>query len=115
MLYMLASIYSIYFQLNIGVYYESLCPDSARFIVEQLQPLKRSPLGKYVDVTLVPFGKANVSILIDYIWYANVCLCHPSGRSFGFDLAHTTHIYRKYIFRCESLQYHLAFTFRQNT
>lgn len=52
---------SCIFQLQLAVYYESLCPDSARFIVEQLHPLKRSPLGKYVDVTLVPFGKANVS------------------------------------------------------
>lgn len=51
------------FQLHLAVYYESLCPDSVRFIADQLHPLMRTPLGKYVDVTLVPFGKANVSIL----------------------------------------------------
>lgn len=60
------------FQLQLAVYYESLCPDSARFIVEQLQPLKRSPLGKYVDVTLVPFGKANVSIYLSRFTYISI-------------------------------------------
>jgi len=46
-------------RLGINVYYESLCPDSAKFIVEQLQPLKAGSLGRYLDLTLVPFGKAN--------------------------------------------------------
>lgn len=55
------------FQLPISVYYESLCPDSARFIVEQLHPVKSGPLGRFLEVTLIPFGKASVSI----IWQAN--------------------------------------------
>lgn len=62
-----SSSFSFFFQLNVAVYYESLCPDSARFIVEQVQPLMRGPLGKYVDVTLVPFGKANVSVHIELL------------------------------------------------
>lgn len=41
------------------VYYESLCTDSVRFIVEQLYPVKQSPLGRYIDVTLIPYGKAS--------------------------------------------------------
>lgn len=44
------------------MYYESLCPDSARFITEQLHPVKSSPLGRFLDVKLIPFGKASVSI-----------------------------------------------------
>jgi len=46
-------------RLRVDVYYESLCPDSARFINDQLYPAKRGPLGKYFDVNLVPFGKAS--------------------------------------------------------
>lgn len=49
-------------QVQLGVYYESLCPDSVRFIIEQLHPVKSGPLGRYIDVTLIPFGKASVSI-----------------------------------------------------
>jgi len=41
------------------VYYEALCPDSVRFIVDQLHPVKSSPLGRFIDVTLIPFGKAS--------------------------------------------------------
>lgn len=48
-------------QFSIAVYYESLCPDSARFITEQLHPVRRGPLGRYLDLTLVPYGKASVS------------------------------------------------------
>lgn len=43
------------------VYYESLCPDSKAFIVDQLTPTVRGNLGKYVDLTLVPYGKSSVS------------------------------------------------------
>ena len=50
-------------QVPLTVYYESLCPDSVRFIVDQLHPVKQSPLGRYIDVTLIPFGKASVSIV----------------------------------------------------
>lgn len=50
-------------QVPVTVYYESLCPDSARFIVDQLHPTKLSPLGRFMDVILIPFGKASVSTL----------------------------------------------------
>lgn len=60
------SIFSIHFapikiaislQFPIQVYYESLCPDSVRFIKNQLYPSYRS-LKDYVDVLFVPFGKS---------------------------------------------------------
>ncbi|XP_031617056.1 GILT-like protein 1 [Contarinia nasturtii] len=46
-------------KVPLTVYYEALCPDSVRFITDQLYPTKQSPLGRYIDVTLIPFGKAS--------------------------------------------------------
>jgi len=48
-------------KVPISVYYESLCPDSQAFITEQLYPAMKSPLGRFVDLKLVPFGKSNYS------------------------------------------------------
>lgn len=47
-------------QLNVAVYYESLCPDSLRFINEQLKPNWNS-FAPYADLILIPFGKSQVS------------------------------------------------------
>ncbi|XP_003707478.2 gamma-interferon-inducible lysosomal thiol reductase 1 [Megachile rotundata] len=44
--------------VNVGVYYESLCPDSIRFIKNGLVPTYNA-LGSNLDVTLVPYGKAS--------------------------------------------------------
>lgn len=41
------------------VYYESLCPDSRRFITTKLTPL-HPDIKDFVDLKLKPFGKANV-------------------------------------------------------
>lgn len=41
-----------------NVYYESLCPDSAKFINEQLYPALQQFRGN-VDLKLIPFGKAS--------------------------------------------------------
>ncbi|XP_026466748.1 GILT-like protein 1 [Ctenocephalides felis] len=43
--------------LNITILYESLCPDSVDFFMEQLQPAWSS-LAPYTNFTYVPFGKA---------------------------------------------------------
>jgi hypothetical protein len=52
--------------LAIDIYYESKCPDSARFINEQLD--KALPLfADYVDFRLVPFGKANVKYIFLFL------------------------------------------------
>lgn len=48
---------------NIDVYYESLCSDSMRWIVNQLVP-SYPELKRHVYVTFVPYGKATVSIFI---------------------------------------------------
>ncbi|CAK1587408.1 unnamed protein product [Parnassius mnemosyne] len=44
-------------KVKIAVYYESLCPDSKRFITTQLAPVWRDLRGA-VKVKLVPYGKA---------------------------------------------------------
>ncbi|KAJ6635183.1 GILT-like protein 1 [Pseudolycoriella hygida] len=44
-------------KLPISIYYESLCPDSSRFITNQLYPAYEY-LKDYIALTFVPFGKA---------------------------------------------------------
>ncbi|XP_046400992.1 GILT-like protein 1 [Ischnura elegans] len=47
-------------KLQIGIYYESLCPDSRRFILKQL-PGAYMQFREYIDIKFVPFGKATTS------------------------------------------------------
>ena len=54
-------------ELNIQVYYESLCPDSIRFITEQLYPVYQT-LGKYMNIEFIIFGNADVSICLNYLY-----------------------------------------------
>ena len=49
-------------KVNIAVYYESQCPDSRRFINNQL-PKAIEIFPDLVNIILIPFGKANVSYL----------------------------------------------------
>ncbi|XP_039286892.1 GILT-like protein 1 [Nilaparvata lugens] len=51
-------------KVPITVYYESLCPDSMKFFVDQLYPTWTS-LSQYMDLTLVPYGRANYSMAED--------------------------------------------------
>ncbi|XP_063909912.1 GILT-like protein 1 [Zophobas morio] len=44
-------------KLPVTLYYESLCPDSVRFVTKQLHPTFKDA-GKYLDLDLVPFGFA---------------------------------------------------------
>lgn len=46
-------------QVNIDVYFESLCPDSRRFFLDQLLPTYRD-IGHMMKPQLVAFGKARV-------------------------------------------------------
>jgi interferon gamma-inducible protein 30 len=47
-------------KVRVEVYYESLCPYSARFVVNQLATAFREGLLDGADVTLVPYGNAKV-------------------------------------------------------
>lgn len=44
-------------QLHVGIYYESLCPDSIRFIGNQLAP-NYEHFANFIDIDFVPFGKS---------------------------------------------------------
>ncbi|CAB3250889.1 unnamed protein product [Arctia plantaginis] len=58
-------------KVKIAVYYESLCPDSKAFIVQQLAPVWRDFRG-VIKVKLVPYGKATHD-KVDGKWQFN---CH---------------------------------------
>jgi interferon gamma-inducible protein 30 len=47
--------------LNIHVYYESLCPDSRKFIIYEVKEAYEN-FQDIANIILIPFGKANVSI-----------------------------------------------------
>jgi hypothetical protein len=59
---------------TIKVYYESLCPDSQALITSQIYPALTGPmsLAKYVDLMLIPFGRANYTTRGDDVLFT----CH---------------------------------------
>ena len=50
--------------VKLSVYYESLCPDSIRFVTRQLYPNWKYFGKDVLQVDLHPFGKANVRYII---------------------------------------------------
>ncbi len=48
--------------VKIGVYFESLCPDSKAFILKQLFPTFQK-LNSIITLEMVPFGNANYTII----------------------------------------------------
>lgn len=50
----------------VTVFYETLCPDSKHFVVRQLEPTF-GRAGAFMDVRLVPYGKATVGCSIEVI------------------------------------------------
>lgn len=44
-------------QIKMDVLYESLCPDSVRFISEKLEPLY-DEFKQHLEINFVPFGKS---------------------------------------------------------
>lgn len=53
-------------KVKVRVYYEALCPDSKHFFMKHLAPVAQK-LSDFVDVTLVPYGKASVSICLAWL------------------------------------------------
>jgi len=45
-------------RVNVTVYYESLCPDSIKFITKQLYPALQGNLSELVELNLLPYGRA---------------------------------------------------------
>lgn len=56
----LSFIFYAFHKVHLKVYYESLCPDSVRFIRNQLLPTWNSLGSQYLEVDFLPFGKAQV-------------------------------------------------------
>ena len=54
--------------MPLDVYYESLCPDSRNFLVNQLNP-NWATLSTFTDLRLIPFGKATVKIAFTIALY----------------------------------------------
>ncbi|KAJ8624496.1 hypothetical protein MRB53_033026 [Persea americana] len=48
-------------KVSLGLYYESLCPYSANFIVNYLAKIFNNGLLEIVDLNLVPYGNARIS------------------------------------------------------
>ena len=48
--------------VRLSVYYESLCPDSIKFVREQLFPSWQHLGVETLELDLNPFGKANVRL-----------------------------------------------------
>lgn len=46
-------------RVPVTVYYESLCPDSRKFFIQQLYPSLQGNLSGYVNLTLIPYGKSS--------------------------------------------------------
>lgn len=46
-------------KISVSVYYESLCPDSIKFFTTQLYPTYTSPLKRYFNLKLIPYGKSS--------------------------------------------------------
>lgn len=55
------NLFSLQKAIKVSVYYESLCPYSIRFITQQLYP-NYYRFAASLDVDLVPYGKADVSV-----------------------------------------------------
>lgn len=55
-------------KVPVTVYYESLCPDSRKFITTQLYPVLQTNVSKWVNLTLVPYGKSNHTQEADNEW-----------------------------------------------
>ena len=47
--------------LSLDLFYESLCPDSTRFISQQIGPM-HAALGQDVTINFVPYGFASVGV-----------------------------------------------------
>jgi len=50
--------------VRVEVFYEALCPDSRSFVLYQLDPTYKK-LAQYIDLRMIPYGKAKVSLLCE--------------------------------------------------
>jgi hypothetical protein len=50
-----------FLQIKMDIYYESLCPDSKKFLTQVLYPIYND-FKQNMEINLIPFGKSDVSI-----------------------------------------------------
>nr|CAD7459196.1 unnamed protein product [Timema tahoe] len=55
-------------QVNVTLFYESLCPYSIRFITQQLYPTWTELTSEYLAVDFVPYGNAQQTLSADGQW-----------------------------------------------
>lgn len=61
------------YNLKVSIYYESLCQDSTKFLVDQFKPAYPI-LSKYINVDFIPYGKADVrKLIVKYFFYFPSC------------------------------------------
>lgn len=52
-------IIDLFQKVQVGVFYESLCPDSIRFVKNQLEPIYQD-FNEFIQIDFIPFGKSKV-------------------------------------------------------
>lgn len=77
--------------LKVHVLYESLCSDSVMFITRELYPNFKE-LDKYIELTLVPYGKAQVSKshIIPFILSSSRAIISKTGNCVLMKISHYT-------------------------
>lgn len=60
------------------LYYETLCQDSKRFVMNQLEPIFRILGPKYLMVEFIPYGHASTTALAGNAGYTFVCQNGPT-------------------------------------
>lgn len=63
-------------EIKVTVYYEALCSDSRNFIIKQLVPTYND-LHDFIQLDLVPYGKAKVIIIEISFFLINRLLLFP--------------------------------------
>lgn len=59
--------------MKVSVYYESLCPDSIRFLTNQFTPVYNQLGSSNIEVDFLPYGKATVSVTMkNFLFPTNI-------------------------------------------
>lgn len=62
--------------VSLEVYYETMCPDSVDFIVQQLHPTLQK-IGAIMNVSLIPYGIASVSAARHGLGFPEIIVIPP--------------------------------------
>lgn len=65
-------IIDLFLKVQVGVFYESLCPDSIRFIKNQLEPIYQH-FDDFIHIDFIPFGKSKVGNKSFNVFVWDIC------------------------------------------